>query len=156
MPVKLLKDLFALSNNQDGIKILNNVVIAALHMACMFKGTAERAERLVNLFVPSSTFPVFTVIEFRPFQIYHPRQSNGIHPIHCLLRYTDDNTRDGQFMLNNEEADFLHHIIRMPEIQKIRHALYGALLFSPLYLLTHRKLTGNAWDQEKMHVLTLI
>ena len=111
IPVKLLKDIFALSNNQDGIKILNNVVIAALHMACMFKGTAERAEQLVNLFVPSSTFPVFTVIEFRLFQIYRPRQSSGIHPIHCLLQYTDDNTRDAQFTLNNKEADFLHHII---------------------------------------------
>ena len=53
-------------------------------------------------------------------------------------------------MLNNEEADFLRNFIRTSEIQKIRHALYGALLFSPLYLLTHRKLTGNAWDQEKM------
>ena len=53
-------------------------------------------------------------------------------------------------MLTDEEAAFWHDFIRTSEIQKIRHALYGALLFLPLYLLTHRKLTGNAWDQEKM------
>jgi len=53
-------------------------------------------------------------------------------------------------MLNNKEADFLQDFIQMSKIQKIHHALYDALLFSLLYLLTHRKLMGNAWDQEKM------
>jgi len=53
-------------------------------------------------------------------------------------------------LLTKEEATFLQEFIKTTEIQKIRHALYGALLFSPLYLFTTRKLTGNAWDQERM------
>jgi len=44
MPVKLLKDLFTSLKNQNSIKVLSNVMIAAQHMACMFKGTVERAE----------------------------------------------------------------------------------------------------------------
>ena len=53
MPLKLLKDLFALSKNQDALKLLNNIVIAALHLACMFKGTADRDDRLVKFVIPS-------------------------------------------------------------------------------------------------------
>jgi len=58
--------------------------------------------------------------------------------------------RDVQATLSDEEAQYFRTFIRTSEIQKIRHALYGALLYSPLYLLTHRKLSSNAWDQEKM------
>jgi len=52
--------------------------------------------------------------------------------------------------LSPEEAEFFRNFIRTSEIQKIRHPLYGALLYSPLYLLSSRKLTANAWDQSKM------
>ncbi len=44
----------------------------------------------------------------------------------------------------------MEEFIRLVQIHKIRHALYGALLYSPLYLLSQKKLTNNAWDQEKM------
>ena len=37
--VKLLKELFFLSKNQEALKILFNIVTAALHVACMLKGT---------------------------------------------------------------------------------------------------------------------
>jgi hypothetical protein len=53
-------------------------------------------------------------------------------------------------MLTPDEAEFFSGFIRAAEIQKICHPLYGALLFSPLYLLSHRKLTSNAWDQGDM------
>ncbi len=44
----------------------------------------------------------------------------------------------------------MEEFIRSAQIHKIRHALYGALLYSPLYLLSRKKLTNNSWDQEKM------
>lgn len=53
-------------------------------------------------------------------------------------------------MLSEDEAQFFQQFIRSAEIPKIRHPLYGALLYSPLYLLADRKLTGNSWDQERM------
>jgi len=53
-------------------------------------------------------------------------------------------------MLSKEEVAFFKDFIKMNKIQKIRHMLYSALLFSPLYLLTHTKLIHNTWDQEKM------
>jgi hypothetical protein len=46
------------------------------------------------------------------------------------------------------------------EINRMRHPLYGALLFSPLYLLADKKLTWHAWTQAGMirvrpnHLLT--
>lgn len=52
--------------------------------------------------------------------------------------------------LNEEESAFFESFVRSSEIQKVRHALYGALLFSPLYLLVPLKISNNAWDQEKM------
>jgi hypothetical protein len=52
--------------------------------------------------------------------------------------------------LTKDENSFLEEFIGSLQIHKIRHALYGALLFSPLYLLSRKKLTNNAWDQEKM------
>jgi hypothetical protein len=44
----------------------------------------------------------------------------------------------------------LMRIFEGKELLKLRHPLQGALLFSPLYLLTGRKLSGNQWDQSKM------
>ncbi len=149
MLVKLLKDLFALLRNQDALKVLNNVVIVALHLACMFKGTTERTDWLVSCLIEFTCLSILTNWT-RLFQICHPSQNNGKHYIFHSLPYTEHDISDTQAMLTDEEAAFLQNFIRMSEIQKICHALYGALLFSPLYLLTHRKLTGNAWDQEKM------
>ena len=63
MPVKLLKDLVALSKNKDGLNVLTNVVIAALHIACMLKGTADSADRLVSLFIPTLIVSLFTPLE---------------------------------------------------------------------------------------------
>ena len=56
----------------------------------------------------------------------------------------------GVGMLSDDEAQFFQEFIKTSEVQKIRHPLYGALLYLPLYLLSHRKLTSNAWDQDKM------
>jgi hypothetical protein len=53
-------------------------------------------------------------------------------------------------MLSEDEAQFFQQFIRAAEIPKIRHPLYGALLYSPLYLLADCKLTSNSWDQERM------
>jgi len=52
--------------------------------------------------------------------------------------------------LTEDEARFFREFIKTSEVQKMCHPLYGALLYSPLYLLSHRKLTNNAWDQDKM------
>jgi hypothetical protein len=69
--------------------------------------------------------------------------------IHSLW-YTETKFRGAEGMLTEEEANFFQDFIKTMEVQKIRHALYGALLYSPLYLLTSKKLTSNAWDQERM------
>jgi len=53
-------------------------------------------------------------------------------------------------VLSVDKAQFFRDFIQSSEVQKIRHPLYGALLYSPLYLLSHMKLTNNTWDQEKM------
>ena len=68
------------------------------------------------------------------------------------LRYalTELSTRNAPQHLTPEEFLFFESFIRSSETQKIRHPLYGALLFSSLYLLTPLKLANNAWDQEKM------
>jgi hypothetical protein len=47
VPLTLLKDLFVLSKNNDALKILSNVVTAALHLACMLKGNDNVDGRLV-------------------------------------------------------------------------------------------------------------
>src|SRR5258708_23492090 len=52
--------------------------------------------------------------------------------------------------LTEEEAEMFREFVKSSEIQRIRHPLYGAVLYSPLYLLSSRKLTSNAWDQDKM------
>jgi hypothetical protein len=39
---------------------------------------------------------------------------------------------------------------RVYDIGKLRHPLYGALLFSPIYLLVDRKVPHNAWSQFNM------
>jgi hypothetical protein len=39
MTKKLLLDLYGLLKNKKGLKVLENVQIAALHVACMIKGT---------------------------------------------------------------------------------------------------------------------
>jgi hypothetical protein len=64
--------------------------------------------------------------------------------------YTDMSIRDTELMLTKDEATYFQNFIKTTEIQKIRHALYGALLYSPLYVLMSHKLINNAWDQEKM------
>jgi hypothetical protein len=51
MPERLFKDLVVLMKNNDGIKILTNIQIAALHLACMFKGISNTDNRLVNSFL---------------------------------------------------------------------------------------------------------
>ena len=52
LPLKLLKDLVSLQKNHDALKVLNNMSIAALHLACMLQGTANREDRLViNLLI---------------------------------------------------------------------------------------------------------
>jgi hypothetical protein len=50
LTVKLLRGLYAVSRNQDAIKVLHNVQLAALHLACMLKGTSQDVgNRLVSL-----------------------------------------------------------------------------------------------------------
>lgn len=46
--VSLLKELFLLSKNQDALRILVNIVTAALHVACMLKGSDCMQGRLVS------------------------------------------------------------------------------------------------------------
>jgi hypothetical protein len=53
-------------------------------------------------------------------------------------------------MLSDDKAQFFQQFITTAEISKIQHPLYGAVLYSPLYLLADWKLTSNSWDQEKM------
>jgi len=48
IPTQLLRQLFTLSKNNEALNILFNIVIAALHLACIFKGTALTSGRLVS------------------------------------------------------------------------------------------------------------
>ena len=66
---------------------------------------------------------------------------------HILLT---SRVRDIGLMLTPDEVEFFSTFIRAAEIQKIRHPLYGTLLFLLLYLLSHQKLTNNAWNQGDM------
>jgi hypothetical protein len=45
---KLLKDLFNLSKHKEALKVLGNIQLAALHVACMMKGTVGSGNRLVG------------------------------------------------------------------------------------------------------------
>jgi len=45
--VHLLKELFVLSKNDQAVKILYNVVTAALHLACMLDAASSTGDRLV-------------------------------------------------------------------------------------------------------------
>ena len=47
-------------------------------------------------------------------------------------------------------------LVNAEEVQKLRHPLYGALLYSPLYLLVDKKLTHNAWSQQHMVLVSRI
>ena len=47
--VDLLRQLFGLSKNNEALNILHNIVTAALHLACAFKGTALTSGRLVSV-----------------------------------------------------------------------------------------------------------
>ena len=57
--VQLLKELFVLSKNGQAVKILYNVVTAALHLACMLDASSSTSGRLV-LFFPE--FHLFNVL----------------------------------------------------------------------------------------------
>lgn len=51
--------------------------------------------------------------------------------------------------LTADEQAFLEQLSTI-EQYKLAHPLTGALLFSPLYLLTDRKLTSNSWQGKDM------
>jgi hypothetical protein len=55
MPLNLFKGYFKLSKNEDALKVLCNIQIAALHLACMFKGTATSDDRLVKFLSLAAT-----------------------------------------------------------------------------------------------------
>ena len=42
-------DLYNLSKNQQALKVLGNIQLAALHIACMMKGTVSSGDRLVGI-----------------------------------------------------------------------------------------------------------
>jgi hypothetical protein len=42
-------DLYNLSKNQQALKVLGNIQLAALHIACMMKGTVGSGDRLVRI-----------------------------------------------------------------------------------------------------------
>jgi hypothetical protein len=51
--------------------------------------------------------------------------------------------------MTDTERAFLEQISKIPQ-HRLAHPLSAALLFSPLYLLTDKKLTSNAWQQKDM------
>ena len=53
-------------------------------------------------------------------------------------------------LLTPEESTHLGKFLDAKELVKLRHPLQAALLFSPLYLLTGRKMLNNSWDQTRM------
>lgn len=53
-------------------------------------------------------------------------------------------------MLTTKEHAFLETIMGSNDHHKLRHPLQSALLFSPLYLLSDKKMTNNSFDQERM------
>jgi len=44
LTIKLLRDLHSMSRSQDAIRVLQNFQMAALHIACMLKGTPKEAK----------------------------------------------------------------------------------------------------------------
>ena len=78
MTVRLLKDLFLMMKNQDAMRIIN-VVTAALHLACIFKGTAFTEGRLVSH--PSCIIVTNILnLSFRRYQTYPQTVTNGKDP----------------------------------------------------------------------------
>ena len=49
-----------------------------------------------------------------------------------------------------QEIGFLKLLTEKTDLSKLRHGLSAALLFSPIYLLVKKKVTGNAWSQPNM------
>jgi hypothetical protein len=52
--------------------------------------------------------------------------------------------------LTAEEKMHLAKFVDAKELVKIRHPLNAALLFSPLYLISGRKILNASWDQSRM------
>lgn len=52
--------------------------------------------------------------------------------------------------LTADEEGRLKKLLNTKELLKLRHPLQAALLFSPLYLLSGRKVINNSWDQSRM------
>ena len=52
--------------------------------------------------------------------------------------------------MSTQEHTFLESILGSNDHHKLRHPLQSALLFSPIYLLSNKKMTNNSFDQEKM------
>jgi hypothetical protein len=52
--------------------------------------------------------------------------------------------------LTKDEEIYFEFFCEAKELYKLRHASYAALLISPLYLLSGRKITNNAWDQSRL------
>jgi len=69
LPLKLFRDLFVLSKQQKAVKVLLNFQLAGLHLVCMFKGTANRADHLVNYFLLSLT----TIADKKIYKKGHPK-----------------------------------------------------------------------------------
>lgn len=53
-------------------------------------------------------------------------------------------------MLSMAEELYFDSFRESKELFKLRHAAYGALLISPLYLLSGKKITNNYWEQSRM------
>jgi hypothetical protein len=49
LPFRLLSGLSTLKKNSDAIKLLNNVQVAALHLACMFEFNRGSVEEVVRI-----------------------------------------------------------------------------------------------------------
>ena len=108
-PLNLVKGLYMFSKHKDALNLLHNVQLAALHLSCMFVGTACKDNRLVNRIASfnAENYHRWNRCLCRPYQIC---RRSGTHSwILSIHRDTlkQIHSRDTEDFLNAEEAAFL-------------------------------------------------
>jgi len=96
LPLKLIRDFFLMSKHQEAIKLLQNFQIAAMHLACMFRGAANTDDQLVSFIsIICSHLDTISLINnvlidlFRPYRIYLMSLINGKHISLSLYLYVN-------------------------------------------------------------------
>jgi hypothetical protein len=148
--IKLFGDLFRLSKQYKGAKVLINIQMAAIHLFFMIQGY-----KLPNqLVIQYAVLHVLILLSFfhRPCQISLTAQMSSIRtfPLDIIsseLFTMSCRSTGGTVQIDAEQMAFIQSLMKKCNPYKRKYPLYIALFISPLALLVDKQLMSRCLDQ---------